>query len=644
MQTHPILLGTAGHIDHGKTSLVKALTGIDTDRLAVEKERGITTELGFAHLELGGRRLGLVDVPGHERFIKSMVAGAGGLDLVCLVIAADEGIMPQTREHLDICQLLGVRRGVIALTKRDLVDDEWLELVTSDVRAGLRGSFLEDAPIVPCSTVSGAGLDELRGVLAEAADALPARSEDGAFRLPVDRVFTIKGFGTVVTGTVISGAAATADDLVVTPRGRPAKVRGLQVHGDAAERVRAGMRCAINLAGVSTEDVARGDLLAHPDAIEPTHLLDARFRYLATSIAPLPRRSRVLLHHGTAQLLATLVLVDSDRLEPGDEGLVQLRLDAATPIAALPGDRFLCRGFVVQEHYGTTLGGGEVLRVHAPKVRRSADAARAMVRAIAAASDDDRIALEVRSADAAGATVASLRQRLGHGADLLQAALTRLVERGDLIRAGEGESAVYGHTEVVARLEKAATDALAAFVAAHPSARGMPKAELRERLPPSLPLRLFDELLSILIRRQAIEVERDVVRKPGGADGAASPLERRIAEAFETWGYTPERPKNVAETIGVDERAAAGAMDRLLTRGTLVKVRHDLFLHRTPLERLGAALIAHLEAHGEITPAQWKELTGTTRKFSIPLAEYFDKEKVTLRVGDVRKLRARPKT
>src|SRR5688572_9159637 len=327
MSLHPLVLGTAGHIDHGKTSLVHALTGIDTDRLPVEKARGITTELGFAHLDLGGKRLAVVDVPGHERFVKAMAAGAAGLDLVCMVIAADEGVMPQTREHLDICELLGVRRGLVALTKRDLVDDEWLEMATGELRTALATSFLAGAPIIPVSAKTGAGLPELRAAIGQVVAQLPPRDKAGVFRLPVDRIFTIKGFGTVVTGTVIGGEVAVGDELVVLPRRTAARVRGIEVHGEAVQAARAGLRAALNLGGVAVDDLVRGDVLAHPGAVPTSHILDVRFRYLAAAGQPLPRRSKALVHHHATQVLASLV-VDADAVAPGAEVTGQLRLDA----------------------------------------------------------------------------------------------------------------------------------------------------------------------------------------------------------------------------------------------------------------------------------------------------------------------------
>jgi selenocysteine-specific elongation factor len=638
VQTYPIVIGTAGHIDHGKTALVRALTGIDTDRLKEEKERGITIELGFAHLDLGDRRFGVVDVPGHERFIKSMVAGAGGLDLVCLVIAADEGVMPQTREHLDICQLLGVKRGVVALTKSDLVDADWLALVEEEVREYLSGSFLADAAILPVSARTGAGLDSLRTELVRLCGEIPARSAEGTFRLPLDRVFTIHGFGTVVTGTILGGSIKVGDPVIVHPRGSEAKVRGVEVHGAPEGLARAGMRCALNLSGIAKQDLARGDVIAAPGAVAPSHLIDANFRYLKTSRSPLGRRTRILVHHTTAQVLATLVLIDREELHPGESGLVQLHLDLSAPLAALPGDHFIARGFILQEHYGTTLGGGEVIRVHAPKLRRASEQATEVVQAMARAGAAERLALEVRGAGPAGLTLDDLVRRLGSARAELVADLERLVETRDLCASGTGDATVYLHAEPFARLEEQALGHLDAF---HKDHQGdMSREELRARLPRALPVKMFDELVAALLRRGAIEAERDVVRRPSVRRPARpSGLDADLAARFKGWGITPPRPKEVAAEIKGEPGAVRAALDRLLAAGTLIKVKPDYFIDAETLAALRARLSAHLDAHGQITPLEWKDIVGASRKYSIPLAEHFDGEKLTLRVGEIRKRR-----
>jgi selenocysteine-specific elongation factor len=632
--SHPIVLGTAGHIDHGKTSLVRALTGIDTDRLPVEKARGITTELGFARLDLGDRRIAVVDVPGHERFVKSMVAGATGLDLVCLVVAADEGVMPQTHEHLDICELLGVRRGLIVLTKRDLVDDEWLAMVSSDVRTAVAGTFLEAAPIVACSTRTSAGLDDLRTAIAAAVDDLPPRERTGVFRLPIDRVFTVKGFGTVVTGTVLGGSVKAGDELTVIPSERSVRVRGIEVHGASVEHAIAGHRAALNLGGISVDELARGDLLAHPGRVAGSHILDVELRYLATAPGDLPARSKVLVHHGTSQVLATLVLVERTALAPGTTALAQLRLDATTPLGALPGDRFILRGFVATATHGTTIGGGRIVRVLAPRARKGAQHADTVAK-LAAARQDERLALDIKAAAFAGLGIADLVRRLGSPADVLAPALETLAASGELLATGAPDHAHYLHAAVVAEIE----GRIGAAVAAAPD--GSSREELRTHLPAALPVRAYDAIVAGLERKGVIATEGDRVRKASAPSRgpALSAAETKLLDQFKAWGVEPPRPKDVAAAVGQSEAQVKALLDRLITGRRLVRIKPDLYMHADVVGDLRGRLVAFLDAHKTIDAQQWKDLTGASRKFTIPLAEFFDAEKLTLRVGDVRRKR-----
>ncbi len=632
---HPIVLGTAGHIDHGKTSLVRALTGIDTDRLPVEKARGITTELGFARMELGDRVIAVVDVPGHERFVKSMVAGATGLDLVCLVIAADEGVMPQTREHLDICELLGVRRGLIVLSKRDLVDDEWLAMVTGDVRAAVAGTFLADAPIVPVSTKTGAGLDELRTSIAKAIDELPPRTTAGVFRLPIDRVFTVKGFGTIVTGTILGGEVALGDELHVIPSGLTPRVRGIEVHGAAVDRAIAGHRAALNLGGVAVEDLARGDLLAHPGRVAASHILDVEFRHLATAPAPLGPRTKVLVHHGTTQVLATLALVGTTTLAPGATSLAQLRIDATTPLGALPDDRFIVRGFVTTSTHGSTIGGGRVIRVLAPKARKGGTDHAKAVSALASARLDQRVALDIRTAAFAGLDVPALVRRLGVPAHVLADPLATLVAAGDLLVTGEGERAHYLHAQAVAETESR----ILAKLATAP-ADGLLREELRTQLPAALPARAYDAVLAGLVARGAIATEAERVRKATAPPRAVlSPLETKLADQLKAWALEPLRPKEIPAALHITDAQSKAALDRLLAAKVAVRIKPDLFMHADVVTAVKEKLLAFLDTNKTIDAQQWKDLTGASRKFTIPLAEYFDAEKITLRIGDVRRRR-----
>ncbi len=627
---HPIVLGTAGHIDHGKTSLVRALTGIDTDRLAVEKARGITTELGFARLDLGERRVAVVDVPGHERFVKSMVAGATGLDLVMLVIAADEGVMPQTREHLDICDLLGVRRGLIVLAKRDLVDDEWLAMVTGDVRAAVAGTFLADAPIVPVSTKTLAGIDALKTELARTIDALPPRATTGVFRLPIDRVFTLKGFGTIVTGTVLGGEVAIGDELVAIPTGVTARVRGIEVHGAAVERAIAGHRTALNLGGVAVEDFARGDLLAHPERVAGSHILDVELRYLRTAPGPLPTRSKVLVHHGTAQVMATLELLHQTQVQPGDVALAQLRLDRETPLGALPDDHFIVRGFVASTTGGSTIGGGRIVRVLAPKARKRTEAAHAAhVATLAASRLDQRIALDLRTAAAAGLSLDELVRRRGVPAEVLADPVATLVAAGEVLAIGTH----YLHAQIVAELEQRITAALG-------DPEGIAREALRAQLPAALPPRAYDAILAGLERRGLIVTHADRVRRDATPRAPAlSPVETTLLSKLEMSGLEPPRPKELAGASGLTEAQVKPALDRLLAAKLVIKIKPDLVMHARVVDAIRSRLLAFLAEHTTIDAQQWKDLTGTSRKYTIPLAEYFDGEKLTLRVGDLRRKR-----
>src|ERR671923_1201815 len=360
-----VVMGTAGHIDHGKTQLIKTLTGIDTDRLKEEKERGITIDLGFAHLTCeDGTEVGVIDVPGHERFVRNMLAGVGGIDLVMLVIAADEGVMPQTREHLAICQLLRVKGGLVALTKADLVDEDWLELVTEDTREFLKGTFLEGKPIVPVSAKTAQGIDELKRALQELVVRVPPKQSEGKFRLPVDRVFTIRGFGTVVTGTLFSGMIRVEDRVQIYPKGIEAKVRGLQVHNAGVPEAVAGQRTAVNLQGIEKVELERGDVLGRPGEFLPTFMLDAVLQHLADAPRPLRHRARVRLHVGTSEIMGRVILLDRDELAPGEETYVQFRLEA--PAIALPRDRFVIRSYSPVQ----TIGGGMLLDVQPAKHRR----------------------------------------------------------------------------------------------------------------------------------------------------------------------------------------------------------------------------------------------------------------------------------
>ena len=639
MAENSIILGTAGHIDHGKTALVKALSGIDTDRLKEERRRGITIELGFAHLTLGDTLFGIVDVPGHERFIKSMVAGAGGVDLVMLVIAADEGVMPQTREHLDICQLLKVQHGLVALTKTDLVDEEWLELVTDDLSRVLEGTFLEGAPVVPCSAATGRGMEQIKQTLSTLATRVQPRNPAGLLRLPMDRVFTMKGFGTVVTGTLTSGTVRLGDDVAVLPTNVTGKVRGLQVHGQAVEQALAGQRTAVNLGGVDRQSVARGEVLVQPDTLCPSRMMDTTISLLPGVMRPLPQRSKVLFHLGTRQQEATCMLLDKKRLEPGDSAVAQLRFEL--PVVALPGDHFILRGFSKQENYGTTVGGGEVVRVLSGKVRPRDLETVALLQRMATAPADERVLLEMKGAGPRGLTRADLQQRLPMVPAAVDRILEQLLGKRQVIRFDRDRGSVI-HREHFAALQQRVLQYVDTFHADSPLEAGISREELRSRLRTGTDARLYHALLSDLQRQGELTVDQQICHRPDHRVRAAAatlrPLADRILGIFNQAGLGSPRETQVVDQTGADPQDVAAAIKLLTDEGALVRVTKLLFA-APHLEALGGRLKAYLEENGQITAQEFKDLVGQSRKYAIPLAEYFDARKVTLRIGDIRQLR-----
>ena len=627
-----VVVGTAGHIDHGKSTLVRALTGIDPDRLKEEKERGITIDIGFAHLDLGdGITLGIVDVPGHERFVKNMLAGVGGIDLVMLVVAADEGVMPQTREHLAICQLLRIPSGLTVLTKADMAEPEWLELVAEDVRGFLRGTFLEGRPIVPVSAKTRAGLDDLRRQLEELARTVPARGTDATFRLPIDRVFTIRGFGTVVTGTVAAGQVAVDERVEVYPREVQAKVRGLQTHGQAVATAVAGQRTAVNLQGVERAAIGRGDVLSLPGLLRPTFMLDATCELLADAPAPLKTRQRVRFHIGTSEVMARIHLLDRDELEPGDRGYVQVRLEAT--VVALPRDRYVIRSYSPM----VTIGGGELLDVAPPKARQSP----ALVARLAVLERGEPAAVieeHVHRAGPGGARTADLRARTSFGQEALRGLLADLTGRGRVLLV---DREWYVHADAAQRLREEAVEALRAFHAREPLKPGMSKEELRTRLG-GLDERAFLPLLDRFAAAGAIAVEKDKVRLAEHQvrlDPHQQALLERLEAEFREAGVAPPSAEEAFGKLGMSRPEDQALLQVLLDERRLVRVKEGLYFHAAPLRHAESRVAAFLRERREITPQDMKDLLGITRKYAIPLLEYLDGQRLTVRVGDKRVLR-----
>jgi selenocysteine-specific elongation factor len=628
-----IIIGTAGHIDHGKTALVRALTGIDADRLPEEKRRGITIDIGFADLDLGDVRIGFVDVPGHERFVKNMLAGAHGIDVVALVIAADESVMPQTREHLDICRMLGVRHGLVVLTKKDLVDQELLELVTAETRALVAGSFLDGAPIIAVSSRTGAGIDNLKRALRETGLATEPRSDAFVTRLPIDRVFTMRGFGAVVTGTLISGSICEGDEMELLPARTKVRVRGVQVHGSPVARAHAGQRTAINLSGVDAATIERGMVLAPTVRLRPTLAFDARIDLLKSAPRSLRSRQRLSVHIGAAEVLARVrVLADGGEISPGQSGLVQLRTEA--PMIGVRGDRFIVRSYSPQ----LTIGGGLVLDPFPPR-HRSRDLAAVRARLETLSKDDRAQHVEafVTGADRYGLRRADLAARTGWTDEIIEAATKQALSSVSVIDA-EG---VLLDVKRINEFKKLVKEAVATHHQHEPLMRGLAKEVLRERLFAHTPIEVFRAVLASLEAEQALVSEQDVVRLREHTRELStedSNLRDRLEEIYKMAGLLAPNLTEALQGAGASGQQGRKILQLLIDSGQVVRVHGEMFFHRAALDDL----VARVREHGAAAPnrsidvAAFKDLAGISRKYAIPLLEYLDRLRVTRREGDQR--------
>jgi selenocysteine-specific elongation factor len=625
-----VIVGTAGHIDHGKTALVKALTGIDADRLEEEKRRGITIDIGFAHLELplpGGEtlRLGFVDVPGHERFVRNMLAGIGGIDLVLLVIAADESIKPQTREHFDICRLLSVRRGIAVLTKSDLVDRETLDVVRLEVEEFLRSSFLDPAcsSVVAVSSLTGAGLDDLKQALVKAAAEVPARDSSALARLPIDRVFTMKGFGVVVTGTLAAGTIRKEDELEVFPTGKRVRVRGIQVHGQAAEQAVAGQRTALNLAGVTTQELTRGMVLAPPSTFYSASRLSISLTLLP-SAKPLKDRARVHLHAYTFETIATVVLFGQKQVSPGESARAELRL--AAPTLLLPGDRFIMRQFSPV----VTIGGGVVLDASPISRMPGQDA---FLKTLAEGDAQAILLARIARRSQSGIDLAQLTAETGWARQGIETYLAAHAVQAEVYRIGD----LVVHVPALEGLKLFMTSTVATFHKKNPLVAGISKEELRDQIQASSGV--FTAVLQVLVAEKKLEVAGEIVHLPGSGvvmKDEEAESQKVIEHAFASAGLKVPALKDVLAGLKVDKARAQKIVTLLLREKVLVKVSDDLVFHRQALLDLRHRISAEKPKSPKIDVARFKEMTGVSRKYAIPLLEYLDREHVTRRVGDER--------
>ncbi len=633
---HSIIIGTAGHIDHGKSALVQALTGRDPDRLPEEKRRGITIDLGFADLDLGEIRVGFVDVPGHERFVKNMLAGVHGIDAVALVIAADEGVMPQTREHFDICRLLEVRQGLVVLTKIDLVEEDLLALVHAEAEELVAGSFLEGAPVIGVSARTGEGLEQLREALRQIAGDVPARSSDFVARLPIDRAFTMKGFGAVVTGTLVSGEIAAGDELELLPAGLRVRARGVQVHGTSVSQAQSGQRTAVNLAGVDTADITRGMVLAPIGRIRPTQIVDVQLNVLPGAPRAIRTRARLRVHLGAAEVLARVKVLNArGEIPPGETAFAQLRFES--PVVALHDERFIVRSYSPAE----TIAGGLVLDPQATKHRgREIARTNERLRVLSNGNRNDKLAVFVEASGDAGLRLADIAARTGWNDEVIsQAALeareTTIVEAEGVLIARENFD----------RLARAAVDSVKLHHQREPLSRGLARETLRDRHFAHAAPEVFRAVIAHLEKSGALVTEKDVVRlSEHGVELSPADIQLRekIAKAYEKAGLAAPTFDQVLVDAGVSAAQRAHGrkiLQLLIDDRTLVRVQGEMFFHSTALERLKKLLRQYAAEHEPeqlIDVATFKDLAGVSRKYAIPLLEFLDSQRITRRAGDQR--------
>ena len=632
------VLGTAGHVDHGKTALIKALTGVDTDRLKEEKERGITIELGFASLNLpSGQTIGIVDVPGHEKFIKNMVAGAAGIDMVMLVIAADEGIMPQTKEHFHICSLLGITTGIVALTKIDLVEKEWLELVKSEIIEFLSGSFLENAPIVPVSAIKQEGLTDLINAIDATIRKINEKADDGIFRLPVDRVFTMKGFGTVITGTMVSDHIKIGEEIEILPEAITTRIRGIQVHNQTVEDAWAGQRTAINLQGVEKSTIERGNVLVRPKTVWASKRLDVFVEFLASNSKNLKNRALVRLHTGTSEIIARIILLDKDDLAPGQKAFAQLVLESADVIVA--GDRFVLRSYSPV----TTIGGGQIIDPLPLKHKRQNEKIIADLNILQSGSLPERISVIMERTGFSGINLRGLTFRLGVNTKKILEALESLFSgKKALLLDSEDTTVISAYS--YNQLEELIVKNLTTYHKKNPLHEGISKEQLKETLGRAISAKLFNLALRSLGKKETIVSDKDNVRLTGHQvqlAGDLDSLRHDITRIYTEAGLTPPSLTDVVSEFN-DQKAKAQSIIKLMLKdGDLIKINEELCFANDVLAKLREDYKGMLIKDGKATPATFKDLTNLSRKYIIPLMEYFDVNKLTVRVGDHRIIRGK---
>lgn len=639
-----IVLGTAGHVDHGKTSFIRALTGFETDRLKEEQKRGITIELGFAHLDLPcGHRIGIVDVPGHEKFVKTMVSGVSAVDILAFIVAADEGIMPQTVEHFEICRLLGVKRGIVILTKKDLVDEDWLEMVQEEISEFCQDSFLEDAPILPISSTSGEGIEQVLEALDVLVKEFDFYEVFGPFRLAVDRVFAMKGFGAVVTGTSISGRTGLGEEMQIYPTPRVAKIRGIQVHSKSVENVEAGHRTAINLQGLDVGQIKRGMVIAPPRTLEPSFMLDCRFLYLASNEKPLKHRARVRVHLGTSEIIGRISLLDRDEMRPGDEAVVQLLLEEKASV--WNSDRYVIRSYSPV----VTIGGGEVLLNISPKKRkrlqeRDREYNREFSSILQHGTQEEKILFFLRESRGAGLSAEDIGIRIGLFGKHLKKALQDPISTKKMVVV-DSATQRYVVVEIAEDLKNILVETISRYHANNPLQAGLAKEELKSSLGKKIDVKVYNYCLNELLRKGIVIQEESLLRMVDH-EVALKADEEELQRDLEVWYkkrglQTPTIRETLEQFEEYPPKLVRQVIDLQIRDGKLLKVSESLYYLKEILEPLIVKVEEYIREHEEIDAPAFKDLTGLSRKFSIPILEYLDRVKITMRIGDKRILRKR---
>ncbi|CCQ92632.1 Selenocysteine-specific elongation factor [[Clostridium] ultunense Esp] len=631
-----IIVGTAGHIDHGKTTLIRALTGRNTDRLKEERDRGISIELGFTYFDLpSGKRAGIIDVPGHERFVKNMLAGVMGMDIVLLVIAADEGVMPQTSEHLAILDLLGIEKGFIVLTKSDLAESEWLELVKEDIKEQVKGTFLEDSPIIPVSSTKKTGIDKVIGLIDELTLEIEDRETDDMPRLPVDRVFTMAGFGTVVTGTLLSGTLNVGDEIQAFPGNKLARIRTLQVHDQDTKTAFAGQRVAINMAGIKKDEVHRGDVIAPKDSMKETLMLDVKVKLIKAMDRSVKNRTRLRLYIGTKELLCRIVLLDKEILNPGEEAYAQLRLEEK--VVAKRGDRFIIRFYSPM----FTIGGGEILEPNPTKKQPFDEEAIKELEIKEKGQSIDIIEKIILDKSKYFPTIKEISTTTAMLEEKVKKDINSLTESKKVILFSLTKDFHVIHIDYFNKLSERIIGELESFHKKYPLRIGMPKEEIRSRFLNNAPARVGERFIDLLIEKEFIEQKMESVHRKGFKieyNDIQLKIKEDIIKILKKKKFIPPKKEELIEMTGYDSSQVDEVINSLVNSGEIIKLNEEIYLYKTLYEEGLRLLKGYVQEYKSITVAQFRDILNTNRKVALALLEYFDQFKITKRDGDKRLL------